>query len=336
MPRTVPPPPQAVNAPPRWRGVGRDMLAIWGTFGGLALLGYLSGLEAWLAHAVYQPDISQFWGSLAWWLRQWGAAVPGYIAVAALLALFWPKLWQSRPWLYQACAVLAFTSLLGAGLVNQVIVQELADRHRPRETLLIGQAPQNLPAELSGNSMPSGHAGIAFCLAAPFFVWRRTRPNLAKMVLVAGLGVGAVVGAGRMVLGAHYLSDILVAAAIALSFAAIFTPLLVKVRRVPYRLLLGGFALAGAAVVLGNHFKLTLTAQLPQPLPRLELPCAAAAVPAPAGTPAGLLTLQLAGYGAPVSGLKLATTSTTVRLARGLGVFHSLSCTGTLTVEKVE
>jgi membrane-associated phospholipid phosphatase len=309
------------------------MLAIWGTFGGVALLGYLSGFEAWLAHAAYQPDISQVWGSIAWWLRQWGAAVPGYIAVGALLALFWPKLWQMRPWLYQACAVLALTALLGAGLVNQVITQELADRHRPRETILIGQAPQNIPAELNGNSMPSGHAGIAFCLAAPFFVWRRERPTLAKAVLATGLAAGAVVGAGRIVLGAHYLSDVLVAGAIALSMASLLALMMAKVRHIPLWLLLGGFAMAGAAVVLGNHFKLTLTAQLASPLPPITLPCVVAAVPAASGQAPGLLTVHLQGYGAPVSGLKLAITSTTVGLARGFGVFHSLTCNAILTLD---
>ncbi len=330
---TLPTPPAAVNARPLWRGLGRDQLIIWGVFGALAVMGYITGLEAWLANAMYQPDITQTWGSIAWWLRQWGAAVPAYIAILALLALLWPKLWATRPSVYQACAVLALTALLGAGLINQVLIQELADRHRPRETLLIGQLPQNLPAELNGNSMPSGHAGMAFCLAVPFFIWRRTRPNLARGVLLGGLTIGAVVGAGRMVLGAHYLSDILIAAALALSVGSLLTIFMQQVRRIPLWLLLGGFAVAGAAVVLGNQFKLTLTAQLPTPLPQIQLPCVVEAIPALPGQPAGLLTVQLQGYGAPVSGLKLVTNTTAVRLERGLGVFHSLSCTGTLTVD---
>ena len=173
MARTIKPTPAAVNVPaPQgslWRGQGRVQLIIWGSLGGLSLMLWLSGLEDTLAHALYQPDITSPWGSMAWSLRQWGAAVPGYMAGAALLLMFWPKLWQKRPLLYQSAAVLVLTAVLGAGLLNQVLVQELTDRHRPRETILIGQTAAALPAELNGNSFPSGHAGIAFALTSPVF-----------------------------------------------------------------------------------------------------------------------------------------------------------------------
>lgn len=336
MPRTVPTAPTPVNAAWPWRALVRDQLAIWLMLGGGALVGYLSGVETWLAQAAYQPDLSQTWGAVAWWLRQWGAAVPGYLAVACLLALFWPKLWQRRPLVYQACAVVALSALLGAGLVNQVLIQELADRHRPRETLLVGVTSQQLPAELTGNSMPSGHAGIAFCLAAPFFVWRQRRPHWAQAALATGLASGLVVGGGRIVLGAHYLSDVLIAGAIALSTASVLALLLARYRRIPLWLLLGGFAVAGAGVVLGNHFKLTLTTPLPTPLPRLDLPCVVTAIATPAGGQAGVLQVHLTGFGAPVSGLRLAVTPERVELQRGFGIFHSLSCQATLTLDKAE
>jgi hypothetical protein len=89
-------------------------------------------------------------------------------------------------------------------------------------------------------------------------------------------------------------------------------------------------------VVLGNHFKLTLTATLPTPLPRLDLPCVVEAIPAPPGGQAGLLTVELRGYGAPVSGLQLVVSATRVELQRGFGVFHSLRCQATLLLDKAE
>lgn len=296
-------------------------------------MGWATGLEYWLAKLLYQPDLSTPLGATAWWLRQWGAAVPGYLALAGLLVLFWPKLWQRRPLLYQACAVLAFTALLGAGLINQVVVQELADRHRPRETLLVGLAGHQLPAELVGNSMPSGHAGIAFALAAPFFVWRRRRPQWARLALWGGLAVGAMVGLGRIVLGAHYLSDVFIAAAISLATASFLAAGMARLQRIHPVWLVGGLIVASAAVLLGNHFRLTLSANLGTPLPTINLPCVVNAIPATKPAEGHQLQVQLEGYGAPVSNLRLVATSTSVVLGQGLGFFHSISCTALLKVE---
>ncbi len=337
MPRIVPTASAAVNARLVWQRLGRDQLIIWALFGGVAAVGYITGLENWLAEVLYQPNIHTKIGAIAWALRQWGAALPGYVAVGCLLALFWPRLWHSKPLIYYACAVIAFSALLGTGLLNQVVLQEMADRHRPRETLLVGLQSAQLPAELTGNSMPSGHAGIAFCLAAPFFVWRQRRPRWAKAALVVGVVSGLGVGLGRMILGAHYLSDVLVAGAIALSSASLLALPVLRMRRpFPPLLLLAGCAVAAVSVVLGNHFRLTLNATLPTPFPPLNLPCVAVGTPTPPGGVAGVLTVQLTGYGAPVSGLQLAVRPEGVSLQRGWGAFHSLSCTASITLDKPE
>ena len=166
-------------------------------------------------------------------------------------------------------------------------------------------------------------------LQAPFFVLRGRRPKTAKLILTGGLLAGAIVGAGRMGLGAHYISDILIAAAISLGTAALAAPLMARVKHIKPWLLAAGILLAGAGMLLGNHFKLTLTAELPQALRRYNLPCRIEAAPVP-GTITPTLVVNLQGFGAPVSNLKLVQTAEGLELQRGVGIFHSLTCTAKL------
>ena len=335
MPSKVPAPAQPVNPAAPWRSILiKQQALIWLPLGGIALFAYLLGLDAWLAQAVYQPDLQTFWGGSAWALRQWGAAIPGYIAAVGLLALFWPKLWQSRPLVYKACAVMALTTILGAGLINQVVVQDIADRLRPRDSLLAAATP--ITTELKGNSMPSGHAGMAFVLAAPFFVLRRQRPKLAKAILMAGLGAGAVVGGARMILGAHFFSDVLVAAAISLSAASLLAIGLNRWSYISRRWILAVLAIGAIGTMLGNRFTLTLAQELNEPIPQLNLPCVVNTVADSVSKP--MLTVTIKGYGAPASGgnawagLYLRNDGGTLTLAQGLGLYHSLTCTANLTL----
>lgn len=331
MNKTMPSPAANVNTSAAkargWREMWGMQLWVWVVLGGAAAVLFLSGFEVFLARVVHQPDLSTGWGRTAWALREWGAAIPSYVAIAALGVMFWPKLAAAKPLLYRSAAVMVFAAVLGAGLVNQVVLQEATDRHRPRETVLLGKEAHHLPAELEGHSFPSGHAGIAFVLAAPFFVLRRQRPKLAKQVLIGGLAVGGVVGLGRMGLGAHYASDVLVAGAISLSVAA-FTAWWLERRgplAVPRRFLVVGAVVALLGLLLGNAFKLTMTMALNEPLPRLNLPCVAEAVP-DAAVSSPTLVVQLKGFGAPVSNLKLQEEGGDVSIHTGFGVFHSLRC----------
>jgi membrane-associated phospholipid phosphatase len=226
---------------------------------------------------------------------------------------------------YQTGAVLVLTALLGAGLLNQVVVQELTDRHRPREWVLAVEPPKS--GDFEGNSLPSGHAGIAFVLAAPWWVLRRQNPTAAKAFLAVGLVWGLVVGFGRMILGAHFLSDVLVAGAISLSVAAMAAAGLRRWQYIPYKVIGLVVAVAAAAMVLGNHFVVNL--RWDGPVQALDLPCKIVPMQQlDAAQPVGV-SLRLEGYGAPISNLQLKQdVNGVVRLQRG-GMFHRLTCTGT-------
>lgn len=58
----------------------------------------------------------------------------------------------------------------------------------------------------SGACFPGGHASGGFALMSFYFVWRRDCPRLALAALAGGFAYGFVLGAGRMLQGAHFLS----------------------------------------------------------------------------------------------------------------------------------
>jgi hypothetical protein len=73
---------------------------------------------------------------------------------------------------------------------------------------------------------------VGYLYAVGWWVWRRRRPRWAVISLVAGLTLGTLLGLGRMATGAHFLSDAVWSALIALGIAHI---LYYYVLRIPAR-----------------------------------------------------------------------------------------------------
>lgn len=295
---------------------------------GVALLTvWLTNLDWSLATALFNPD-----NPFARATRSYGAFITGCLAFGTLPILFWPRLAKTHPLLYRSAAVLVLTAVLGTGLINQIIVKQLADRPRPRDTMLAMSA--NLPevyfTELKGNSMPSGHAGQAFVLMAPFFVLIGRRKKLATAVLTLGAVAGAVVGTGRMVAGAHYISDVIVAGGIVLLTAATVAWWLERRNKaIPVWWIIGGFLIGASAIVLGNKFKIDLVYDSPRPWRALDIPCPLTSQP-DGNVTHPIIRVHLTGYGAPLSQLQLAERNGTVKLHTGIGLFHSMECEGTI------
>lgn len=294
-------------------------------FGGLALLTHLSGLDALLARLLYSP--TQPW---AMFLREYGALSIGVLAWSSLLVMFWPYLSSRNPLLYRSAAVIVITAVLGAGLLNQVVIKNMADRPRPRDTVL-ADTPTLNTTEFKGKSMPSGHAGLGFVLAAPFFVLRRQRPRTANLLLAAGLTWGSAVGVARMVAGAHFLSDVIIAALVTLASARLAAAALQRWPFIPRMALLTVMILSAAAFVLGNKFTLTLNYQATEPWHTLNLPCTLQGEPNQSVTNP-TISLTLTGYGAPLSQLRIVNNHGTLRLRTEYGLYHHLACQGRLLV----
>lgn len=309
---------------PSWAS---ENLLIWATFGTAALLLWVTGLDVLLAHTLYHPTLSPHAFSFATFLRQNGTLPGTILAVLGLIAMLWPRLWKTRPLLYRTAMVVTLTAVLGVGLTNQIIVKNLADRPRPSEVIL-ADTPPTFTDGFRGNSMPSGHAAMGFILAAPFFPLRRRKPKLAVTFLATGLTAGLVVGTSRMMLGAHFATDVLIAGAIALSAASLFTFMSQRIPRIHPTIIGAGMLIATLAVILGNRFNITLTLPITEPFKQIQLPCPITAVPAPQQSQ---LTVILKGYGAPLSNLALVQKDGLITLQRHLGLYHSLTCEATLT-----
>jgi undecaprenyl-diphosphatase len=80
------------------------------------------------------------------------------------------------------------------------IAKAATDRHRPTGGLV----------ETAGQSYPSGHAAYAITWIAIAVVLSRTVPGLARttVAVIAAIAIALVVGATRIYLRAHYLSDV--------------------------------------------------------------------------------------------------------------------------------
>lgn len=128
-------------------------------------------------------------------------------------------------------AYLAVTLMVGPGLLVESLLKSHWGRARPNDTVFFGGSASYTPPgwiaqECSHNcAFVSGHAALAFWLTAYAYLLPRAWRNWA---LAAGLGCGAIVGFVRIVQGAHFLSDVVFAAAIVLLVNAFFARLLLR------------------------------------------------------------------------------------------------------------
>lgn len=134
------------------------------------------------------------------------AAVLGIAAALALV--FWLR--GEKRW------VLATFVVVPGGMAFNALLKELIQRPRP-----VYEFPL---VTLETYSFPSGHTAAAtllYGLLAAYLV-RRTPSRSARAAIALGaLALVALVGFSRMYLGAHYLTDVVAAASVALAWVAL-------------------------------------------------------------------------------------------------------------------
>lgn len=312
----------------------KEQAIIWLPLGGLALILWLTRWDISLAHLFYQTDFDHHHHQISTFLRRKGTLPGTVFTLLALFTLFWPHIWRKKPLFYRTALVVTLTAVFGVGLINQIAIKKLADRPRPHEVVLADEP--FIPTDtFRGNSMPSGHAAMGFILAAPFFPLRRQRPRMAKAFLAAGIAAGTILGLSRMALGAHFATDVLIAGAITLSAASLFTVAATRINRIPLRYLALGMLVFALSMVLGNRFtRNAFRLELPEPFHKIELPCQVTTVPSNVTTP--VLTVYLDGYGAPLSTLELQNIDGTISIKRNLGLYHNFTCTAQLSTPHTE
>ncbi|MBU1312984.1 MAG: phosphatase PAP2 family protein [Alphaproteobacteria bacterium] len=149
--------------------------------------------------------------------RAVGQYFPLTLSIVLLFGLILKIAYPSRPCLFSPRFTVYFASLflLGPALLVNGILKPLWDRPRPRNVLELGGDQPFVPAWSMGGSFfedrsfVSGEAAVVVCLIPlAFFVpviWRRC-------VLVALSAFAAATALNRIAFGAHFLSDVLIAA----------------------------------------------------------------------------------------------------------------------------
>lgn len=171
-------------------------------------------------------------------LAYYGARVLGVVlAIGAAVALFREKYRNSqadigdssglgitkrlsaKSWIFLLLAL-----LVGPALVANAIFKDNWGRARPREIVEFGGAAQFSPPLLMRHecdkncSFVSGDGAFGFFL--PTFAYVVASPRRSRRVFWAGMALGGAFGGARIIMGAHFLSDVLFAAAFMLATSA--------------------------------------------------------------------------------------------------------------------
>lgn len=112
-------------------------------------------------------------------------------------------------------------AMLAAFLLGEVFLKNVIQR--PRPFTLWPEIPLLIP-EPSGYSCPSGHTASSFAAACSIFLYHK-KWGAAALVL-AGL-----IGFSRIYFSVHYLSDVLLGAALGVAMAFMARQILIRFRR---------------------------------------------------------------------------------------------------------
>ncbi|MCS6771807.1 MAG: phosphatase PAP2 family protein [Kiritimatiellae bacterium] len=176
-----------------------------------------------IARTFYMPAAEHHWPlsqQPPWkWLNRYAGIGAAGMAVAALallgISFATGRLRRRRIHLVYVLLVIA----LGPGIVVNATVKELWGRPRPRQVKEFGGwlpyrsilAPDK-PGR--GKSFPCGHCSAGFALVALYFIGRRHNRRLAAMGLGSALALGGGMSAARVMSGAHFASDAIMAGVI--------------------------------------------------------------------------------------------------------------------------
>jgi len=169
-------------------------------------------IEKW----VYSPDAGWYLGrGMPWiFLYDYGMVPAFLLSIAGLLA-FVMSFFNGKVFPYRKIGLFMVTfMILGPGLVINTAFKDHWGRPRPADIVNFGGDRTFLHIwdrgqSGQGKSFPSGHASVGFFLFAPFFILRRRSGKWAAFFLCLGLSYGMLMGAGRMIQGGHFLTDVL-------------------------------------------------------------------------------------------------------------------------------
>lgn len=142
--------------------------------------------------------------------------------IGGLVARLSPGLgkWRIRP---RVAAYVLLSLALGPGLIANTVLKDNLGRARPSQITEFGGKAAFTPALIPTDqckrncSFVSGHATLGFFVVSfAFLVGRRRARHLA---IAGALALGSVIGLGRVIQGAHFLSDAIFAGLLAYGVA---------------------------------------------------------------------------------------------------------------------
>jgi len=185
----------------------------------------LTPLDIDVARIFYRADGSDHWplGKLWPWslLYELAPFITASLLVIGMLGLLIGHLGGRETW-RENSIVLISCIVIGPGLIINAVFKDHWDRPRPRDVVEFSGALHYTPAPWrgeGGSSFPCGHCSVGFLYASGWWIWKRRRRGWARASLALGLAVGSVQGLGRMAAGAHFLSDVIWSALLALGLA---------------------------------------------------------------------------------------------------------------------
>jgi lipid A 4'-phosphatase len=182
----------------------------------LALFWLAPGIDLFVSGLFYDP---QHGFTLAAWpplvefesLVRW---ITGAILAVALIGALWLRL-AGRPlwWLDRNALIFLVAALaIGPGIVTNTVLKDHWGRARPYQVSEFGGSKEFTAAPLPADqcarncSFVSGHAALGFSLIG--FALLLPQGRRRQTAVAAVLGLGALIGLGRIAAGHHFLSDI--------------------------------------------------------------------------------------------------------------------------------
>tara|TARA_R110000868_G_scaffold218576_2_gene469263 strand:- start:181675 stop:182685 length:1011 start_codon:yes stop_codon:yes gene_type:complete len=312
----------------------KDLAVILGIGFVITAIAVFFGLDEKLAILVH--DQSNVWG---WQARQYSQIPMIALSVLFLVFILIPPLRQKFPTVNHVALIWLFTLLFGAGLLVHTILKDTVERPRPHETVTLnGPAPFSHPfvinqiAEFKSKSFPSGHVAMAAMLLTPFFALRRRKPKLAKTILITGITYGALVGYGRMLLGAHFFTDVLWGILCVCIVGAIAGKVITEKTDFKSRYTALLIAFAVLCLAWFNTFTLTLHIQSPAKEISFNIPCEKINIQTTTANEPYKADVTISGAGGPTSWITPIIDNGNISYTTKLGIFHDLTCEASIWV----
>ncbi|HPD55738.1 MAG TPA: phosphatase PAP2 family protein [Smithellaceae bacterium] len=206
-----------------------------------SLIVSLTNTDLKVAALFYSPEKGWLMKrEMPWYfLYQYGNIPAIILAVGGFFIFFFSFFLDKLSAFRKIGLFLAVFMVLGPGLVINSALKENWGRPRPADIVNFGGEHNyhhfwEIGKPGQGKSFPSGHASVGFYLMAPFFFLMSAHRKMACAFLGLGISYGLFMGAGRIVQGGHYLTDVVWAGVITYLTGYLLAQVF-KFRKINYR-----------------------------------------------------------------------------------------------------